>query len=250
MSTLNITARQFADLVNPVLPLAEKDGMIPVLNAVLIETDGKWLSATATDRFRVGIKRIEKIATDDDLAAEWPEFRALIPLRAVRALLATFRPRRNSTIASLAMSVEDDGRKLVTEGVGTFDLFDSSRVTHYLEIGEYPGVRSIIRGALASTPEGRVTEFAVNPFFMADFKACGSRGLRILAGVARENGKPGPLVVTDDEGFIGALMPTNVLSDRREDWTDFIAAKPKPQEKTVVKKAAPRKRAPKKGAAA
>lgn len=240
MSTINLRAEQFADLVRPVIPLADATGMMPVLNAVLIEAEGKWLSATATDRFRVGIKRIEKFATDDDPTTEWPEFRALVPLRAVRALLTTFKPQRRSLLTSLSMTVEDDGRRLVTEGVGTFDLFDSSRITHHLEIGEYPAVRSLIRDALAHPVEDRAREFGVNPNFMADFKATGSRGLRIVTGAPR-GGMPGPIVVTDDDGFIGALMPTSAIGEKAEDWTDFLAPKPEPVAKTASAKRAVKK---------
>ncbi|KAB2809233.1 hypothetical protein F9L07_19525 [Pimelobacter simplex] len=250
MTTLNITASQFAELVRPVLPLACGDDMLPVLNAVLIETDGKWLSATTTDRFRLGIKRVQKYATDDDPSVEWPEFRALVPLRAVRSMLTTFKPRRGSAFASLLLTVEDD--RLIVEGAGTFDLFDSSRIVHHLQVGEFPKTRSLIHAALEAPTADRAPEFAVNPAFLADFKACGSRGLRVLTGASRADGKPGAIVVTDDNGFIGMLMPTSVMGAAdREDWADFLSPKPEPIKKPAAKKAPPRKRAAaKKGAAA
>lgn len=92
---ITITACELRDLVSPVLPLASKDSMLPILNAVLIETDGKWLSASATDRFRLGIKRIEKRPTEDDPTTEWAPFRAVVPLPALRSLLSVFKPSRH-----------------------------------------------------------------------------------------------------------------------------------------------------------
>lgn len=240
MTTLNLTAREFAAAVNPILPLAGRDDMLPVINAVLIETDGKWLSAMSTDRFRIGIKRIEKRPTDDDPSTEWPTFRALIPLRSVRSLLSMFKPTRTMN-PELRLTV--DGDNLIAEGAGGFDLFDSSRFTYALTPGEFPDLRALVRKAAEKVDE-RAHEAGINPFFMADFKACGNTTLRVAFGA------PGrPIVLTDDDGFIGLLMPRKLVSGEAEDWTDFLAEKP--AKKAPAKRApAPRKRAAKKGAAA
>lgn len=213
MSALTLTARQFRALVEPVLPMAAKDPMIPVLCAIQVVTEGRWLVATATDRYRVGIKRIEKSATDDDPSTEWPQFSALIPTRAVRSILATFKPTRGF---DPAMTLTVEGGRLVVEAAGAFDLFDSSRFVHHLESAEYPKVRSLIRDALATHDDERVSRVAVSPAMFADFKACGSQSLRILTG--RENK---PLVVTDDEGFIGLLMPRRA-DKPAESWDDLL----------------------------
>lgn len=226
MSTINLTARQFAELMRPVVPHAAGDRLLPILSTVLIETDGKWLSAMATDRYTLGIQRIEKRATDDDPATEWPEFKALVPLRSVKALLALFKPSRNAVLADMSLTVEDD--KLVVEGAGGFDLFASSRFTYFLETGEYPNLRKAILGALASTSAaapGTAYDFA--PSRLARF--AGLRTLRMAYG-----GRGA--VVTDDDGFLGAVMPRRAEGIEREDWTDFLAEKPEP------KKATPRKR--------
>lgn len=199
MTALTLTAREFRTLVEPVLPMAGRDGMLPILTTVLVETDGMWLSAMTTDRFRVGIKRIEKRATEDDPATEWPEFRALIPTRAVRAMLTTFKPKRGTMDPTLTLTVDDN--KMTTEAVGLFDLFDSGRFTHYLEDGEYPDLRAVVRKAM-DVPDGeRQSTIGVNPAFMADFKACGSTTMRLVVGGAKS-----PVVVTDDDGFLGLLM--------------------------------------------
>lgn len=213
MSGLTLTARQFRTLVEPVVPLAGTDAMIPVLNAVQILGEGKWLTATATDRFRVGIKRIEKHATDDDPTTEWPEFSALIPLRSVRSILATFKPTRGFDPA-MTLTVEDD--RLIVEADGAFALFDSSRFVHYLQAGEYPEVRSVIRDALAVPDDERASRVVISPSKFADFKACGATSLRIHLGRPHK-----PLVVTDDNGFIGALMPQRG-GVPEESWDDLL----------------------------
>ena len=223
MTALTLTAREFRTLVEPVLPLAGRDDQLPVLCALLIEADGKWLSASATDRFRVGIKRIEKRATDDDPTTEWPEFKALIPTRAVRSLLTTFKPRRGTLDPTLTFKV--DGNKMTADAVGLFDLFDSGRFVHTLLMAEYPDVRAIIQKAIDKPVEERVSHVALNPTFLADFKATGNQTLRFLIGAARS-----PVMVTDDDGFIGAIMPRRE-DQEREDWSDFLAPKAKPEPK-------------------
>lgn len=232
MTTLTIGAAEFRALVNPVLPMAARDEMgYPSITAVLIESDGKWLSAMTTDRFRIGIKRIAKRPTDDDPTTEWPKFRALVPVRAVRSMLTTFKARRGTQPATLTFTVEDD--KLTAEAAGLFDLFDAGRFTHNLVTAEFPNLRQVVRNALKDSDKGDRSSVGINPGFMADFKASGATTLRVLFG----GGVASPLVVTDDDGFIGVLMPRRLLegSDGPEDWTDFLAEKPAPKKATAKK---------------
>lgn len=211
---LTLSAQQFRALVQPVIPCASTDYMLPVLNAVHVRTDGKWLVATATDRFRVGVKRVEKYPTDDDPSREWPEFAALIPLKAVRSILATFKPTRGFDPA-MTLTVEDG--RLAVEAAGAFDLFDSSRFVHTLETGEYPGIESLIRKALDTPDEDRAGVVSFNPAYLADLKASGARGMRLQLG------PPGkPAMFTDDEGFLVLLMP-RPLNTPSESWDDLFA---------------------------
>jgi len=223
MTNLTINAADFRALVNPILPLACKDDMLPTLCAVLIESDGKWLSATATDRFRMGIKRIAKRPTDDDPTTEWPEFRALISTRSVKSLLTTFKTLRGSLPAQITFTIEED--RLTAEAAGAFDLFDSGRFVHHLLTGDFPKVRSLVRQHLDIPVEDRVSTVALNPFFLADWKAVGSTSLRVMMGAANK-----AVLVTDDEGFIGLQMVRR-MDAPVEDWTDFLAEKPEPKKR-------------------
>lgn len=232
ITALRIGADEFRALVSPVLPMAGKDEMLPVLCAVLIESNGKWLSAMTTDRYRVGIKRIEKHPTDDDPTTEWPAFRALVPVRAVKSIMTNFKPSRRTSPPAITLTVED--AKLTAEAVGLFDLFDSARFTHHLETGEFPGLRKVFRQALETSTVGAgETTVGVDPAQMADFKACGAKTLRVVIGA------PGkPLLVTDDDGFIGLLQPRSLHGDNAdslEDWTHFFAEKPEPSDAPAQK---------------
>ena len=239
MTTLTIDAKDFRDLVTPVLPMACKDDMYPVLCAVLVESDGKWLSATTTDRFRGAIKRIKKRATDDDPTTEWPKFRALIPMHAVRSLLTMFKVKARTPSATMTLTVEgDDGgvERLTAEAVGLFDLFDSGRFVYTLAAGEFPNIRPLIRQALETPQDERSAEVGLNPNFMADFRSCGAQTLRVILGA------PGKVaVVTDDDGFIGLIMPRRLLAGvgeptEVEDWSAFLADKPEPKTKKASRR--------------
>lgn len=58
-STFDISTKALAQLVKPVIPLAGKDEMLPLLRAIHFQASGKYLTAAATDRFRVGVCRVE-----------------------------------------------------------------------------------------------------------------------------------------------------------------------------------------------
>lgn len=211
--TITLTARQFRALVDPVLPLAEKDGFHPALNSLHVFTDGKWLLAEGTDRFRLGIKRIEKVVTDDDTTTEWPAFDAVIPLRAIHSILSTFKPLRGFDPTMTLVRENDD---LAVEAAGSFSIFDQARFVHHLCTEDYPSVRKVFSSALALRDSDRSVRLSFNPAFLADFKHTGAYALRIIAGA------PGkPTIVTDDDGFLGAIMPRK--TDRpEEDWSDVL----------------------------
>lgn len=228
MTTLTLTAREFRSLVEPVLPLAGRDDGPPVLAAVMIEAEGRWLSATATDRYRAGIKRIEKRPTDEDESREWPEFSALMPVRVIKSLLTTFKARRGTLDPTLTLTVEDN--KLTAEAVGLFDLFDAGRFVHTLQDGEYPKIRKVIKDVLETPEDKRATTVGLNPTFLADFKACTSSTLRLAMGAPNK-----AIVVTDDDGFIGLLMSRKIAVDSGdfggpEQWGDFLDRKVTPVE--------------------
>jgi hypothetical protein len=235
METLTITASEFRSLVEPVLPLAGSDDTLPVLTAVQVQAEGKWLTASATDRFRAGIKRIEKRASDEDPTIEWPTFAALIPTRAIRSLLTMYKPRRGTMDPTLTLTVE--GNRLTAEAVGLFAMFDAGRFVYTLQDGEYPKFRRLVREALDTPEDQRSAEIGLNPKFLSQFKSSATVMRYRLGSVGK------PIIVTDDAGFIGILMPRKLIgsnADRgREDWSDTLGDAPeKPEPKKATRKKA------------
>lgn len=217
-ASITLTARQWRELIAPVLPFAGNDYMLPVLNAVHVRTEGKWLIATASDRFRVGVKRIAKVPTDEDATTTWPAFQALIPLPAVKSIGAMLKPTRGLE-SGATFTVDDDN--LVVEAAGAFVMFDAARFTHRLATGEFPDMRKLIHKALNTPDEERGSRISVNPAFLADFKSSAGRVIRILLPARMQD----PLLLTDDEGFLGLLMPRRSETDA-ESWDDIFGEVP------------------------
>lgn len=244
MNTIHLTATELSSLIGAVLPFAGKDFELPVLNSVLIETDGKWLYATATDRFRFGVKRIAKRATEEDESTTWPEFRALVPLSSIKALLSLFKPSRAASRQGLSptLSLAVDGDQLIAESTGGFELFSSSRFGYTLMQGQYPDVRKLLRDELAHAGD-RVSTVGLNTTFLADYKHLGRRDAAVEFTMGSSEGKP--IIIRDHDGFIGLLMPRRLMSTDpadRESWDDYLAEKVEPTPVPKAKSAAELKR--------
>lgn len=246
MTTLTITARDLRDLLEPVLPFAGKDDMLPVLAGVMIQADGHTVTATTTDRFRLAICR--HIST-----VKVPKFEALIRTKDLRRVLTLFRANRFDN-PTLRMAFNGKSLKVsTTEGFG--GITGASLTFDYLN-GEFPRAWSVIRDALNSG-EPRADIFGLNPAFLADFKAA-SRVAREPLVFRTGAGAGKPLIVMAGDHFIGALMPRRTVSasagseeaayaETARGWLPLLG---EPQQKAAAKKpAAPRKSAASKKAA-
>lgn len=217
MNELTLTARQLRELVDPVVPLAARTGDLPVLNTVLVETRGEYVTATATDRFRLGICRI-KLGTDDEPVVPPMGFRALIGLRELRTILAFFKSDRYS---NPSLKLKQETESLTVSQAGAFDGVLGAELTIELARGEYPTIVSVLRDALALTEPQ--TEQSFNAAFLADFKHAIRHGESLTVRMGR--GRT-PAVVTVGEHFVGAIMPrTDVHGAEgvRDQWLTFLA---------------------------
>lgn len=237
MNNLTIGIHQLRELVTPVLPFAGSDDMLPVLCAVRIEAHGPWLTATATDRFRLAVQRVKAPE------GTWPEWSATVPLSTLRSLLRTFRPQRGMD-SQVSLSIDGDLLRVVSAGA-LIDM-DDAAITYPLERGQFPGVHSIIRKALAAeTVAGAHT--AVNPKFLAAMPV-GHQAIRIKVSAPNE-----PVPFTDGEDFICIVMPRRVVGGATpseaagfppmpDGWTKILAEPKKATaKKAPAKKAAARK---------
>ena len=225
--TFTITARQFRDLVAPVLPLALKGrGEPPTLTAVHLRSVGKYLVATATDRFVMGFQRTTLPEPLDGLDA-------IISTAAVRSILAIFKPSRQAD-PELEFAFEAESLTVRSLGIDLGEATISGEVTYPLVLGKYPDVPKVVRAALANEPSAEPV--AVNPAFLAKFAAAQTLGEPMVI-IAHGEGKP--VVVRVGENFVGLIQPVRFESrgPRMDDrWTEIFAEAP--AAKTTKKKAA------------
>ena len=211
MQTIELTARSLAGLVRPVIPFADHSGFTPILGSVRLSVHGDYLTAAATDRFRVGIKRLRLDDAPDG-------FEAVVPLAAIKQLLTVFKPTRLLDPV-VTLSVED-GRLTAVQAYGMD--FEQAKFTFALAVGDYPKIESVLVGHKPQPSES----IAVHAKYLADFKSAVTTGepLEVSFG-----GHMKPVIVTAGEDFIGAVMP---VRPQREDggtgsafsdWIDFLA---------------------------
>lgn len=231
---LTIDARTLRDLLTPVIPLAGRDDMLPVLTCVLIETEGNTVMASATDRFRLGVCRAE-LPTD----AEQGPFKALVRVADLKRILGLFKVGRYDAPV-LTFTLTENILTVASEGA--FDGMVGGSLIFTTESGQFPALHKIILEAL--TVEGeRVPEFGVNGAFLADFKHAVRNGDPLLVRPGVDPKKP--IVVLCGDHFAGVIMPRALIGSdggkpAREEWIDWLTPKPepKPARKPREKKAA------------
>jgi len=205
MTTLTIELHELRWLLSAALPFAAKDlSAFPSLEAVRLETRGGYVTATATDRYVVGMARVK--------AKGAKGFEALIRAKDVRHILATFKNRRGvfSTV-NLGVTPGKPGSVTVGLADGLFAGAVDLTARYELVDGDFPKLGKIFREWKPSTkPVG-----AFNPAYLAKFANVTrehrdpvqvSIGVR-TSKVAGEDPTSGPALVQAGDYFLGAIMP-------------------------------------------
>ena len=224
MTTITLTATQLRDLVTPVIPHASKDQTLPSLCAVRIRSAGQYVTAIATDRYRIGFQRV----TLSDPPAE-AGFDALVSVAVLKRILGIFRPTRWHNPA-LRLTVE--GLRLT---VGVADTLDEPRgaldasgmvgatLTFNVIDADYPKIDRLIREALEAKPDEAAMAAVFNPEFLADFRIGQPRHepMRITA----TGGPARPWLIRIGDDFIGLLVPVRFGGDHttvQQDTTSWL----------------------------
>lgn len=209
--SITLTASSLAALVKPVLPFAAQDGELPVLNAVLIQTQGAFLTATATDRYRLAIQRLAYLDKDA------PPFSLLVALRDLRQILGLFKATRKDD-RELTITIDGDGKFTVTAS-GALDGFLAAKMAWRCIDGQYPRIRKLLRDALAQ--KDQLPAIHVNPHYLADFAGAAPRHvpMRVWGSDPAQ-----PLAIAIGEDFVAALMPIRTAEQRYDpdSWTPLL----------------------------
>jgi DNA polymerase III sliding clamp (beta) subunit (PCNA family) len=215
---LSITVSALRRMVDPILPLASSDGMLPVLCAVHFTAQNGVLMAEATDRFVMGMTRREHPGAPDGL--DW-----LIDAADLKAILRTFRPSRDSDPTLILTADENDVLWVESQEQGGLIDFVSARVGYRLAVGEFPKIRRVFRTAY---DRGVIAEpISLNAEFLAKFKALGREGVTFRVGGIKKT-----TVITrhNDRGeldFAGLIMARAAVEGAEGDlWPELSDDEP------------------------
>jgi len=211
MSSITLTATQLRDLVTPVIPHASKDQTLPSLCAVRIRSAGQYVTAIATDRYRIGFQRV----TLTEPPAEGGGFDAAVPVAVLKRIMGVFRPTRwHNPVLELAVdgerlrvSLADTMTEQTVGTSGDVDGLAGASLTFALHSGDfpYPALDRLVREALEGVPDEAAMTAVFNPEFLADFRIGQPRHepMRITA----TGGPARPWLIRVGDDFIGLLVP-------------------------------------------
>ena len=202
---IEIGVHELRDLVAGVIPLADTGTGLPVLECVLLRGHGDQITATATDRYRIGISRVDVQAPDG--------FRALVRAVDLKAILKTFRPTRNT---SPTLTLDFDDGYVSVSSTGSMIDFAGATIRYRLDDGEFPKADSIVAsdGDTVDIPAGT----AFNPKFLGGFDAARRSPADPL--VIRAIGHPMAtrMQLSIGDYFVGALMSMRAPSSSGRPW--------------------------------
>lgn len=226
---LKITARQLRELLEPVIPLALNDDMLPVLTCIQFRSHGRTVTASATDRFRLGISRIELEQSAD--------FTALLRVRDLRKVMTLFKANR---LDNPALTFVRSGDVVTVSSDEAFAGMHGASLSLTIQAGQFPELGELITKALKdSAGDGGL--IGVNPEFLGSFKAAVHRGESLVV-------KPGsepmnPILVASGEHFVGLLMPRKLMVGTNAEYLADLQARWAPVLKKPARKRAPAKKA-------
>lgn len=119
-TTITMKASELRDLLGDVLPFVDRGDVLPLLECVHIDGHGDHITAAATDRYTLGIRRLN-VATPKTLHAN-------ITAAVARQIMSTFKPSRRNDLP-LTLAFADD--RVTVESGGALDglLLDLVRMS-------------------------------------------------------------------------------------------------------------------------
>lgn len=224
--------RTLHTLLRPVLPMTSNNWSLPVLERVVLQAHNGYLTASATDRFRIGVQRVKVEEGSSD------EFRATLRRDDALKLLPLFKPNRRGLLHQAQLSVEVVDDKIVFES-----LPPDQENAHMVPAHEFEGMRLVVandeRRDAAEFPDiwnltakrlakeaGERQAALVNFELLVGFREAAKLNAdQSTAEISvTGNGNNDPLVVKIGEDFIGLLMPRRPSGEQTEGpaWQEFL----------------------------
>lgn len=220
-----LMTQQLIKVLGSVIKLASTDITLPVINAVLLRRQGNYLTATATDRYVVGVARDY---LNPDLDAPADDWRFAISLADAKALLKLAKAN-NKTAPVMIFSATE---LTLTAGFDREWSADNVEVT----VNRFPGVGPMllkVLSRLARTPSVGGLNVTRAAQFTDAAVLCGDRLHQATvwwdASDEPRNGVDQPQWgVKIGEDFVGVVMGLRLAGSRDDlrsvsDWKDLLA---------------------------
>lgn len=211
----------FVRLIETAAVFGGQDDTLPMLCAVRLERHGHQLVAAATDRFRMGVVRIDA-KWDDAAPADWA---TLIAREDVAQIVASFKNKgQTRTRAQIAVAAQADPEQphrvvpqLVIDKAGspitlTVDTLEA----------EFPKWRQLIKTSTAAADEPSPERVGIlNLDYLKTFdKAKWSTNDNLTVEYPADPSRP--VIITCGNHFLGLQMP--LRENSRADWDDVLTS--------------------------
>ncbi|WP_293003773.1 hypothetical protein [Mycobacterium sp.] len=213
-------AALFTALSDALLFTAPASAQLPMLDAVRLEFGGGQLVAAATDRFVLGVSRVDYTGRPLTVLVSGGEAKALAKMA------KTVKRDEKSREVTIEDGAVDEPRKFAV----TFRFSTGEAMTVRGMDVEFPTWRRLLPADASRM--GGLIGMGYNPAHLARFAKArsaeqGAGAQMVVFPTSGERGKPGPTVIRIGENFIGLLMPIRPTGDKweygRPGWLDPAA---------------------------
>jgi hypothetical protein len=197
-------------LLDPVIPLASTDSILPLINRVRMRRSGPWMIATASDRYVAGASR--QRANGDCPLDGWA---VEIPLDQAKQLVSLAKQYRRARWMVMPLAL--DGGRLAC-GHDAELVFDLPREP-------MPPIEALIKNMTEERAPNPGAPFGLNADLIKRFSAA-QRVYGGYPGTGRvltlAHGKGLAITVRVGEDFVGVIMGCRLPEAHRPQWWDDV----------------------------
>lgn len=219
MTRIDVTTREWHELIKPVLPHASTDAEVPEINVVRIEGRGRVCYAVATDRYALAASRHVLDSPAED-------FVITIDRTDAAAMLRVFThgkdrdPRLRVTIDTVTAAASGPGPELRTLGL-IVESEEGTRLVLHGRAGALSGWRKNLAEQLYRDLGPAASRLLLTPGQLGRWSAASRKGERLTLFPGPDPGAP--ILILAEDHFAGVWMPASHIDG---DSDELLTATP------------------------
>lgn len=213
MTRIDVTTREWHELIKPVLPHASTDAEVPEINVVRLEGRNRIVYAVATDRYTLAASR-------HVLDSPFEDFVITIDRTDAAAMLRLFThgkdrdPRLRVTIDTVTAAASGPGPELRTLGL-IVESEEGTRLVLHGRAGALSGWRKTLAQLVYRDLGPASSRLLLTPGQLGRWSAASRKGERITVIPGPDAGAP--ILILVEDHFAGAWMPANHIDGESDD---------------------------------